>query len=46
MSVLSAGSLEEEEEEEEKKKKFHLDLNDFDFICAAVSKMGGYKRNA
>jgi len=28
------------------KKRFHLDSNDFGFICADVSNVGGYKRSA
>ena len=30
----------------EKKNEFHLDSNDFDFICDGVSNVDGYKRDA
>ena len=31
---------------EKKEKKSRLDSDDSDFICANVSNVGGYKRNA
>ena len=36
----------EREREKRKKKEFRLDSNEFGFICAGVSNMGGYIRNA
>ena len=33
------------EEEKSEDKKFRPDSNDFDFICAGVSNVDGYKRN-
>ena len=36
----------EQKKKRKKKKKFRLDRNDFGFICAGVSNMGGHERNA
>ena len=46
MKTWGASALSLKKKRKWEKNELRLESNDFGFICAGVSNMGGYKRNA